>query len=226
MTNCIQCVSLSIVKLTAFPASAITPHVNMTFDSKSDSKEAAILTAAFEAFARYGLRRTSMQDIAKGAGMSRAALYLRFAGKEDIFRALARHHFAQAHDDLRAALARDTPLADTLMAVFVALDGKISEAIMTSPHAAELIDNKTAFIDDQVIEAEAALVATLGEWIANGVAAGRMSLDGIAGTPAEVAGTIIATKYGLKEAARSFADYRAGQARAAALFAKSLRVLP
>ena len=122
----------------------------MTFDSKSDAKETAILTAAFDAFARYGLRRTSMQDIAKGAGMSRAALYLRFAGKEDIFRALARHHFTAAKADIEQALARKASVADTLLAVFVALDGQVSEAMMTSPHAEELIDNKSAFIDAQV----------------------------------------------------------------------------
>ena len=215
---------MSIEKLTGPWASAIRPSVSETTDIKPDPKEAAILAAAFDAFARYGLRRTSMEDIAKGAGMSRAALYLRFAGKEDIFRALARHHFAQAHDDLRAALGRDEPLADTLLAVFVALDGKISEAIMSSPHAAELIENKGAFIDEQVVEAEAALVATLGEWIAQEVAARRMTLDGIGATPTEVAGVIIAAKYGLKETCKSFVEYRAGQARAAALFAKALGV--
>jgi AcrR family transcriptional regulator len=194
----------------------------MTFDTKPDGKEAAILTAAFEAFARYGLRRTSMQDIAKGAGMSRAALYLRFAGKEDIFRALARHHFTAAKADIEQALARKASVAETLLAVFVALDGQVSEVMMTSPHAEELIDNKSAFIDAQVLEIEAEITRAIGDWIARGIAAGKISLDGIAGTPAEVAKTIIAAKYGLKETSKTFAEYRSGQKRVAALFGKAL----
>ena len=48
-----------------------------------DSKTAAILKSAFQAFATYGFKKTSMDDIAKGAGMSRPAVYLHFKNKSD-----------------------------------------------------------------------------------------------------------------------------------------------
>ena len=100
-----------------------------------DEKDAAILRAAFEVFADYGFRRAAMEDIAKRAGMSRPALYLRYSGKEDIFRALVRLHFAGAETGVVQALnADDTPEA-TLLAVYRAIDGHVAQAMLDSPHA-------------------------------------------------------------------------------------------
>ena len=54
-------------------------------------KKSVILKASFEVFITYGFRKTSMDDIARAAGMSRPALYQSFKNKTDIFRALATH---------------------------------------------------------------------------------------------------------------------------------------
>ena len=67
-------------------------------------RQDAILDAAFGAFATYGYRRTSMDDIARGAGLSRTALYLHYRNKEDIFRSLAARYFDEALRDMTAAL--------------------------------------------------------------------------------------------------------------------------
>ena len=104
-----------------------------------DPKEAAILRAAFECFARYGLRRTSMEDIAKGAGMSRPALYLHYAGKEDIFNALVRVHFERSEKAVARVLAEPGPAAEVLLAAFHAIDGEAVEAMLNSPHADEIL---------------------------------------------------------------------------------------
>ena len=44
-----------------------------------DPEREAILASAFTQFSRYGFRRTSMVDIAKETGTSRASLYSYFA---------------------------------------------------------------------------------------------------------------------------------------------------
>ena len=44
-----------------------------------DPKREAILASAFTQFSRYGFRRTSMEDIARETGTSRASLYSYFA---------------------------------------------------------------------------------------------------------------------------------------------------
>jgi TetR/AcrR family transcriptional regulator, regulator of autoinduction and epiphytic fitness len=50
------------------------------------SRKAAILLAAQPVFFRYGFRKTSMDDVAKAADVSRQGLYVHFASKEDLFR--------------------------------------------------------------------------------------------------------------------------------------------
>ncbi len=50
------------------------------------SRKAAILTAAQPVFLRYGYRKTSMDDVARAADVSRQGLYVHFVNKEDLFR--------------------------------------------------------------------------------------------------------------------------------------------
>ena len=53
--------------------------------AKHQAKRDAVYDAASAVFAQYGFRRTTMNDIAKSAGISRPALYLMFENKEDLF---------------------------------------------------------------------------------------------------------------------------------------------
>jgi AcrR family transcriptional regulator len=81
----------------------------------ADPRAWSVMEAAYEVFLQYGVRRASMQDIADRAGMSRAALYLHYKNKADIFEALMGAYFARplrrwqrrlaAHDDPSDALA-------------------------------------------------------------------------------------------------------------------------
>lgn len=177
----------------------------------------AILDAAFHAFATYGYRRTAMDDIARGAGMSRSALYLHYRNKEDIFRSLAVRYFDEALRDMTAALERPGQSAEqALLAGFVAKDGKFMEAVLTTAHGEELMDAGFSVTGDLAAAGEARMVEVLAGWL------GRRKLpDGI-GSPAEVAQAIMAAVKGLKLSARSLEDYRAGQARLARLFARAL----
>lgn len=52
----------------------------------SDSRREAVLEAAIGVFARYGFRKSSMDEVARAAGVSRQGLYLHFADKEELFR--------------------------------------------------------------------------------------------------------------------------------------------
>lgn len=49
-------------------------------------KHTAILDAAHKRFARYGLTKVTMDEIAEDLGMSKAALYYYFPAKEDLYR--------------------------------------------------------------------------------------------------------------------------------------------
>ena len=49
-----------------------------------------ILAAAEQEFRRFGPKKTSMEEIAGSAGLSRATLYLHFASKPRLYEALLR----------------------------------------------------------------------------------------------------------------------------------------
>ncbi len=55
-----------------------------------------ILDAAYEEFVDHGLRRTSMDDIARRAGVGRATLFRRFAGRDALVRALVAREVRRA----------------------------------------------------------------------------------------------------------------------------------
>jgi AcrR family transcriptional regulator len=188
------------------------PH-SVTMPERLD----VILDAAFRAFATYGYRRTAMDDIAKGAGISRSALYLHFRNKEDIFRSLAVRYFDEALRDMTAAL--DQPgqtLEQALLAAFIAKDGKFMEAVLTTPHGEELMDAGFSVTGDLAAAGEARMVEVLGDWLA------RRTIPPGLGTARDVGGTIITSVKGLKTSVRGMEEYRAGQARLAALFARAL----
>jgi AcrR family transcriptional regulator len=50
-----------------------------------DSRKERILIAAEEMFAYFGIQKTTMEDIAKKAGMGKSSLYYYFKSKEDVF---------------------------------------------------------------------------------------------------------------------------------------------
>lgn len=187
-----------------------------------DPKDAAILRSAFVAFAQYGLRRTSMADIAKGAGMSRPALYLHYAGKEDIFKALVRIHFARSEKAVVRALAIDATPAQTLLAAIQAIDGEAVEVMMNSPHADEILSANTPFNQAEVQESHGRITASIAGWITEGVLAGRLTLEGLGSTAEEVAATLMAAKFGIKSCSKDFAAYQVAVTRLAAIFGKAL----
>jgi AcrR family transcriptional regulator len=123
-------------------------------ESRPVATRERILGAAFTLFGRYGFKRTSMEDIATEAGLSRTALYLQFRNKEDIFRALAQGLHEEGLRQAEAALAGDGSLAERLGAAVEAKTLKMIEVIRTSPHGNELIDEKNRLCGDLATESE------------------------------------------------------------------------
>lgn len=190
----------------------------MSVTPQTQDRQDAILDAAFRAFATYGYRRTAMDDIAQGAGISRSALYLHWRNKEDLFRALASRYFHEALRDMTAALARsDLDAEAALMAAFIAKDGKFMEAVLTTPHGEELLDAGFKVTGDLAAAGEAQMAVILADWLR------RLGIPAEIGSPDDVARSILASVRGLKSGVRTMEAYRDGQARLARLFARALR---
>ena len=113
-----------------------------------------ILRAAFTRFASYGFRRTSMEDIAGAAGVSRAALYLQFRNKEAIFLALAEELHGQSLTGVEAALAGAATLPERLRAAVEAKTLRFVEIAYGSPHGSELLDESNRLCGNLAANAE------------------------------------------------------------------------
>jgi AcrR family transcriptional regulator len=91
--------------LTQWPYFVYCVLVNITSYAEPeqlDARQAIVLDAAVAVFARYGFRKTSMDEVARAAGISRQGLYLQFANKEELFRKALVHSL---DSQLRAAVA-------------------------------------------------------------------------------------------------------------------------
>ncbi|WP_020661925.1 TetR/AcrR family transcriptional regulator [Amycolatopsis benzoatilytica] len=64
-----------------------------------------VLESALQVFARYGYRKTSMDDVAKAADISRPGLYFHFSSKPELFRATVQHSLEDGVEAARRSLA-------------------------------------------------------------------------------------------------------------------------
>ena len=195
---------------------------SFTLDEQ-DPRRAAILMAAAAVFARYGFKRTSMEDIAKAAGISRAAIYLHYRSKQDVFRSLVQGYFEIAEGRMRAALRPGLAPEAALEAAFNAKLGPEMRPLIESPHGKELIDANFATAADIVEAAEARLGGLIADWLTAEDAAGRLTLAPIDGDAPTLARTMVAALGGLKHEAGSYAALQTGMGRLARLFGRGLR---
>jgi len=111
-------------------------------DENDDARDrrSRILDGARAAFLRFGFERSSMADIAAGAGVSRTALYHYFPGKEEVLRAVVDELHAKSLDDAGEALERSQSLGAALTGLLEAKFGRTLAVITESPHGMELLD--------------------------------------------------------------------------------------
>lgn len=107
-----------------------------------DPKRVRVLESAMKVVLSYGYHRTTMDDIARAAEMSRPALYLLFKNKAEIYRAVAARMFQDCIARVSAALAASGSLSERMVA---AIDIMISQMndVRCSPHGEELMDLKS-----------------------------------------------------------------------------------
>jgi len=186
----------------------------------NDEKSARILNAALSVFALYGYRRASMEDIAKAAGMSRAALYQHFRNKEDILVHGVEAYFTTAIASLKEALRPGRPLPEALRLACAAGTGELAQALLDSPHGEELLSMKTGDAEEETRRGNERIAAIWVTWLEAEATAGRIHLPG--DDAARVAEAIIAGQHGLKVTAKDYSDYVARLEIFADLMARGL----
>jgi len=80
-----------------------------------------ILDASLRLFSEKGFARTSVRDIARGAGITDAAIYYHFSSKRDLFEALFEERgITSALSDLENVTITEQPLEETLVGIALA----------------------------------------------------------------------------------------------------------
>lgn len=130
-----------------------------------EARRTRILEGATKVFLAYGFQRTTMDDIARAAEISRPALYLVFRNKTDIYRALVSQFLTETLANAREALAGQGPLAERLERSMICTIDMMSE-IEQSPHGAEILDMKNSLAGDLVAAGKADYAAVVEAAIA------------------------------------------------------------
>jgi AcrR family transcriptional regulator len=86
-------------------------------DEDAAARQAKILDAARWCFLNFGFSKTSLDDIARRAGISRTLLYKTFKDKEDIFTAVFEHWLIARLPEARAAAGRTGDVYERLLVI-------------------------------------------------------------------------------------------------------------
>jgi AcrR family transcriptional regulator len=97
----------------------LLPGVLTSAATEPDAVEDQILDAALGQVAAYGLKRTTMDDVAKRAGLGRMTVYRRFASKDELLRRLVAREAHRVVATIGAAAATQRTGADRVVAAFV-----------------------------------------------------------------------------------------------------------
>jgi len=150
-----------------------------------------VLAAALDTFARYGYRKTSMEDVARAAAISRPGLYLLFGSKQELFSAAVTHALDRSLAAVSEVLADTTrPLRDRLLDAFDQWSGRYIGAMSREVNsmAGEYADMLGPAVAEYPLRFAALLSAAL---------AGSPDTAGAARSAA-VAQTLISTSIGIK----------------------------
>ncbi|HEY0163407.1 MAG TPA: TetR/AcrR family transcriptional regulator [Edaphobacter sp.] len=101
-------------------------------------KGESVLLAAIDLFARYGYRKTSIDDIAAAANVAKRTVYLHFESKADVFRAMALYLLELTRSRVETALKSEGSPADRLTALLYANYGTAFERFGASDHVQDL----------------------------------------------------------------------------------------
>jgi len=150
---------------------------------RMDKRAENIVDAAFRVFSRYGVKRTTMNDIAAEAGLVRQTLYNVFENKDEILRATIRLYSERAVAAVEADCARATNLGEKLDSVFRHMVVKPYEMLHAAPHTDEVLIGLKTVAKSEIEASEArhrALFEEILEPHANAIEAAGMTVPGLA----------------------------------------------
>ena len=162
--------------------------------------------AATAIFLRYGFKKTSMDDVAQAAGVSRQGLYLYFETKDVLFREALQYLVSHMISTARS-VAEDGNLSlrDRLLGVFEAVHGSAFQS--ASPeHAFELLQSAQSADGALLVQLDRDLMGIVAALFEEASAADRWKKAGV--TIAELSEQLLMSAKGIKTSVDTLATYR------------------
>jgi AcrR family transcriptional regulator len=105
---------------------------------------------AWQQFCKYGLKKTTMSDIANSASISRQSLYNRFQNKDELLRLVARLYFKKNLLRCNEALQNKSELEDILDTLIQFFIIEVWNTVKSLPEADDLEQSPHEIISEEV----------------------------------------------------------------------------
>lgn len=157
-------------------APAQSPNATPARQRRKDARPQELRDAALALFVEQGFAATRIEDIAARAGVSKGTLYLYYASKEELFKAVVREHFSATISDGAVMLAQHQGTMAELLGYMMnrwwekvgqGVAGGLTKVVMAEGRS---LPELAQFYMDEVIEPTHRL---LGSLIERGVASGE-----------------------------------------------------
>ena len=170
----------------------------------NDGARTRLLDAALTVFLRYGFRKTSMDEVARAAHVSRQGLYLHVRTKEELFRATVQHLLSSALEAAGHSLMDEArPLPERLVGAFDAVVGRFVG--MFGGEAGDLAEASSTLVGELIREHESEVTEQVAKLLRNAGVAAAYKAVGL--NARQLADTLYATARGLKHSCASRHDF-------------------
>ncbi|MCX6647708.1 MAG: TetR/AcrR family transcriptional regulator [bacterium] len=156
-------------------------------ESRGNGKRERILLAAWETIRKYGFDKTTVSDIAKGAGIAKGTVYLYFRSKDEIMLALVELTNRRINDRLERIAESQIPPRAKVREILMFRILRIYD-IVKYPHGEEIVSAMKSSISKIIgafLDEQAALVK---KCLDEGVKSGEFTKI----NTGQVAGTLVA----------------------------------
>lgn len=141
----------------------------------NDQTRTRLLDAAYEQFCRMGVQRSSMEDVAKRAGMSRITVYRRFATKDALVEQVILREFRRYFDRFLVEIRDAESAADRVVLGFVSS----LRAFRGNPLIGGLVAAEPTLLAGSMIGDEGRMLGAVSQFVA-----GQLRREQQAGTVA------------------------------------------
>jgi TetR/AcrR family acrAB operon transcriptional repressor len=141
-----------------------------------------LLKAALSVFSQKGYAATTLEDVAKEAGVTRGAIYWHFGSKAELYAALLEEYSARGSEIAQTAVAEGGSMVDILRRIFIrlltavesdpALRAVMEINLFKTEYSPELSDTLSMQVENGRV-----LLAGISQAMEQGIASGELRSD-------------------------------------------------